>query len=370
LALLRSLAALTPSPAGLPSTVQRVLVIRPDHLGDVLFTTPALTRLSQGFPDAKITALVGPWAKNVLERNPCVDEIVQLNFPGFTRQTKPSLWQPYLLVWRWAQRLRGDYDLALVLRFDHWWGALLAYLARIPLRVGYAVPEVAPFINRALPYLQSQHEVEQNLRLVECALEHGDGRDSASKAELRLIFSVSEQAFAWAADRFGDARPIVIHPGAGAPVKLWEPRRWSQVAEALARETSAPIVLTGSAAELKLCTEIASQMTMPAHVLAGGTDLDQLGAVFSQSRLVLGVDSGPLHLAVAMGARTIHLFGPIDASKFGPWGSTKRHRVLVSDWPCVPCDRLDYPSRELAYHRCVQTISPSVVTEAARQLLR
>ena len=113
----------------LPTSLPSILVIRPDHLGDLLFTTPALRLLRQNYPGARITALVGPWGAPILANNPHVDEIITLPFPGFTRQAKPSPWQPYTLLRHWARRLRGQYDLAFVLRFDHWWGALLAQQA-------------------------------------------------------------------------------------------------------------------------------------------------------------------------------------------------------------------------------------------------
>ena len=159
LALLRAIPTLSSPISHLQSPISNLILIRPDHLGDLLFSTPTLRLLRQRYPSARITALVGPWGAPILAHNPHVDEIITLPFPGFARQPKPSPWQPYALVRRWARQLRGRYDLAFILRFDHWWGALLAYLARVPLRVGYAVPEVAPFLSHALPYNAGRHEV-------------------------------------------------------------------------------------------------------------------------------------------------------------------------------------------------------------------
>jgi heptosyltransferase-2/heptosyltransferase-3 len=358
--------------SGHPSTA-RILVIRPDHLGDLLFTTPALRLLRQRYPDAHIAALVGPWGAPVLANNPHVDDIITLPFPGFSKQQKPSPWQPYRILHRWARKLRGKYHEAFVLRFDHWWGALLAYLAGVPQRVGYAIPEVAPFLSHAVPYTIGRHEVEQNLRLVDWKHE-GIRRtvtllEMVSPEDTWLEFRASPQAIAWARDLLGNPRPIAIHPGAGAPVKLWRVEGWAAAADALASETASQILLTGSHAERPLCGEIATKMKTEARVLAGETTLDQLAAILGQCQLVLGLDSGPLHLATAMGTPTVHLYGPVDRDTFGPWGSQERHRTLVSDWPCIPCNRLDYSPLEVENHPCVREIGTDALLIAARQAL-
>ncbi|MCU0494799.1 MAG: hypothetical protein MUD01_24705, partial [Chloroflexaceae bacterium] len=164
-----------------PAIPRRILVIKPDHLGDVLLATPALVRLRESFPQALIVALVGPWAAVVLAHNPTIDALLTLPFPGFDRSKRSpeqsltkaqssqrsadnhagaglrafapvralhkllALIQPYLLLLRYAALLRaGQFDTALLLRDDHWWGAALALLAGIPCRIGHAVPECRP----------------------------------------------------------------------------------------------------------------------------------------------------------------------------------------------------------------------------------
>jgi ADP-heptose:LPS heptosyltransferase len=141
------------------------------------------------------------------------------------------------------------------------------------------------------------------------------------------------------------------------------------VADALVKGYEAKVVLTGSASEAPLVQAIAEQMTSQPIVAAGQTTLGQLAALMARCRLVLGVDSGPLHLAVAVGTPTVHLYGPVDSRTFGPWGDPARHIVLTSDMDCIPCNRLDYGADELADHRCVWSISETQVIEAARRLL-
>ena len=147
--------------------IRRVLIIKPDHLGDLLLLTPALSELHAMLPDAHITLMIGPWSAAAIRGSSLVDAVRFCPFPGFTRQPKPSLFQPYILLVRTALLLRlGRYDAALIARDDHWWGALLALVAGIPRRIGYAMPNVAPLLTDVLPYDPEMHVTQQARGLV------------------------------------------------------------------------------------------------------------------------------------------------------------------------------------------------------------
>lgn len=362
LLLLRSLTPLRspPPPAGSP---QRVLLIRPDHLGDLLFTTPALHRVRQVWPHAAITALVGPWGQPILAGHPALDNILTLPFPGFTRQPAANPWAPYRLLATEAALLRaGQFDLALILRRDHWWGAWLARRAHIPRRIGFAFPECIPFLTTAVPYNPQRHEVEQNLALVAAA----SGQPEMAPAPLH--FSVPPAAAAWAetwlAGRSLADRPLVaLLPGAGAAVKLWRAEAWADLARAL-QATGAFPLLAGGAGEVALAQTINANLSQPLPSAVGETSLGQLAALLQRSTLAIGLDSGPMHLAVALGVRTIHLYGPVSAASFGPWGDPARHRVITSAWACIPCNRLDFRPDELPLHPCVRAITINQVLAA------
>jgi lipopolysaccharide heptosyltransferase II len=375
LALLRLFARLSnlQSPTSDLQSPSSILLIRPDHLGDLLFTTPSLRALREAFPQARITGLVGPWAEAVVANHPCLDEVLLCPFPGFRRQRKKSVIEPYVVLARYARLLREkEFDRAVVLRFDHWWGALLAYLARIPRRAGYDVAEVKPFLTDAVPYVPGRHEVEQNLALLEAVGGQPDGQPGQGfPLEFPLGAQDREFAARYLAEQGveGDVPLVCIHPGAGAPVKLWRNEGWAQVADALVEGYGAKVVLTGSSSEVPLVQAIAERMASQPLVAAGQTTLGQLAALLAHCRLVLGVDSGPLHLAVAVGTPTVHLYGPVDSRTFGPWGDPARHIVLTSGMDCIPCNRLDYRTDELEEHRCVWDISEAQVLGAARQLL-
>nr|MBC7244594.1 lipopolysaccharide heptosyltransferase II [Chloroflexota bacterium] len=378
LILLRAFAACTPflqrQEKRIEDTGPRILLIRPDHIGDLLFATPALRVLRKAFPDAYLACMAGPWAKAVVEKNPHVDEVIVCTFPGFTRQPKGALFIPYQVAWKWATELRAKrFDIAIVLRFDHWWGALLAYLAGIPYRLGYAIAECEPFLTMAIPYESQRHEVQQNLALVEQAIHVYSREVPQDPLNLEVVVTEQDQEdiTRYLAEHgvTTEEKIIAIHPGAGAAVKEWRSEAFAQVADAIIERWQAKVVLTGGRDDLDLAWSIYAQMLNEPIVAAGDTTLGQLAALYQRSRLVIGPDCGPLHLAVAVGTPTVHLYGPVDARKFGPWGQPEKHLVLTSSYACIPCNRLDYSAKELPDHPCVRAITPQTVLDAVQKLL-
>ncbi len=378
LLLLRAIAAplrfcVAAQPLPLPPRA-RVLLIRPDHIGDLLFLTPALRMLDAALPDARVTCMVGPWGREVLDRNPHIDDLLLCDYPGFSRRPKRSMYAPYRLLAQVASSLRAQrFDTAVILRFDHWWGALLAAMAGIPRRIGYRVPECEPFLTEALEYVSHRHEVQQNFALV-ARLATADAPDSwLSAGPLEFCVSADDEASIdrWLAANAtsGSGGIIALHPGAGAPVKEWGVESFAALADALVQQLGVGIVLTGSPNEIELANAVAIRMQHTPIVAAGQTSLGELGALFRRCRLVVGADSGPLHLAVAVGTPTVHLYGPVDPVKFGPWGSPARHRVLTSGRACIPCNRLDYDAAVLPDHPCVREISVDAVLHAAAEVL-
>jgi heptosyltransferase-2/heptosyltransferase-3 len=339
---------------------------------------PALHKLRESFAEAHIAALVGPWGREVMERNAQVDEVITCRFPGFDRQTGYSLASRYRLLLRVAREVRRHrFELALIMRFDHWWGALLAATAGIPHRIGYATPEMRPLVTYPVAYTSGRHEVWQNMVLVASAAPPMMDADGAGADDVAVPLgfapatSDDERAKQWLL-LHGEAadRPLVaIHPGAGAAVKLWTAEKWAALVDALEERRDAQVVITGSKMEMDLVWAIAARTRTDPMIAAGETTLGQLAALYRRCRLVLGPDCGPLHLAVAVGTPTLHLYGPVDARTFGPWGDPLRHRVVTSNWPCVPCNRLDCVGTEVIAHPCVRDISVGKVLSEAESLL-
>jgi ADP-heptose:LPS heptosyltransferase len=358
----------SPDPVG---ALRSLLLIRPDHLGDMLFLTPALHAFRTASPATRITLLAGPWAVPAMQSNPDLDGVETCSFPGFDRSPKASLLAPYRLLFAQARALRGrGYDAAVILRFDHWWGAWLAAAAGIHSRIGYDCPETRPFLTWALPYLPDCHEVEQNGALLRTLVGQGAAWDLG-----QTRFAVASSDREWVNDwlqshKVAAGVPLVaIHAGAGVAVKHWPSAAWAAVAQQLVHSHGVRILLTGAPEERNLTQSIAEGVGWPALDAAGETTLGQLAALLERCTLAMGSDSGPLHLAVSVGTPTIHLYGPVASARFGPWGDPTRHVVLETAWPCAPCNRLDWTPDVLDRHRCMADITPAQVLSAAVRLL-
>jgi ADP-heptose:LPS heptosyltransferase len=385
---------------------RRLLYIKPDHLGDLLLATPVLQALREACPHAEITALVGPWSHAVLARNPHVDRLLICPFPGFERtkdegrRTKDrrilehfssfvirlvSLMRPYALLMKYAALLRAHgYDVALIGRDDHWWGAALALLAGGPVRVGFAVPECRPFLSHALAWDPHAHVTQQGLDLVAAVSRRrsaGGSQQASTEAgnwQLRYTarFDPAPGDLAWA-DAWlhaqgitADQQLVIIHPGTGGPTKLWLPERWSAVGDALQALPNVRLVLTGGPGEAALVHAVADGMAQPPMTLAGQTTVGQLAALLRRAALVIGVDSGPMHLAAAQGTPTIHLYGPGDAGRFGPWGDPARHVVVRAGVWCSPCGVFSACPRGLAVPTCMAQIEAEEVVHVAGNTLK
>ncbi len=343
--------------------VRRALVMRPDHLGDMLFASAALRRLRAGLPKTQIVLAVGPWSVAVAERYAeDYDALLTIPFPGFTRQAKGGPLAPYRTLWREAGRLRrwqqahGRIDLAINLRFDFWWGGLLCLLSGIPL-IGYDTPLLRLFATLKIPYQRGKHEVEQNLTLVDFVTHRwGQPTDTPAMPFFPITVAERDWATSWLrAQGWRENEPLlVIHPGAGDPTKQWPVERWAAVASNLLGQMECWLLLTGSNSEGLLCASIAQLQphSLSQRIInaAGQTSLAELAALLEHTNLVMGVDSGPLHLASTLARPTLRLFGPSDAQIWGPWPpSSKLNQVIKA------------PN--------LTAISVAQVVEAARNLL-
>lgn len=366
--------------------VPRILLVRPDHLGDLVMTTPVLQALREQAPNAHITMMVGPWSGAVVEHHPALNQLLTCPFPGFQRATQKPL-EPYIVLSKMARQLRNEhYDLAINLRPDFWWGAALLYLAGIPHRIGYAIEPGTPFLTQALPFPPAEHATISSLRLTSAGLQTlGYPALEAPYRPERypLYFKPRQEEQQWVTQcllnaGIRQADPVVvIHPGTGGEVKLWRTEAWSHIANILTTKKflslPARIVLTGSPKERPMLEQIAQGMTA-APLLMTNLTVGQLAALLARAQLVLGVDNGPLHLATAQDTPTLRLFGPTDTHIFGPWGPPERHIVIASTQQCstcpmIPCGRLDFRPEELPSHPCVRVITEEQVEQAIMRMV-
>jgi ADP-heptose:LPS heptosyltransferase len=326
-----------------------VLLLRPDHIGDVLLTSPAVALLRESLPSAHLTYLVGPWSAEVARGGPPVDSLRTLSYPGFTRRAKLNLLAPYALLMREAARLRQErYDVAVVFRPDHWWGALLALVAGIPVRVGGRSPETTPLLTHVRSATPGEHATHAALDLARLALA-AFGIAPAADVSTDPSFRVSEASRAtardfWAQHSLDGLRVVAVAPSAGAALKSWPVERWGHLADGLIANGTA-VLLVGGPDDGPLLTAIQARMSHAAAGTARGQSLSISAALFERCALLVGLDGGQAHLGAAVGTPTVRLYGPAPSDVFGPWPPRAAdHRVLVaSGLSCVPCGQLEAP---------------------------
>lgn len=344
----------------------RLLIIRPDHLGDMLLTTPAIRLIKEQRPELSIHVLCGDGCADAIANFDEVDQVLTLPFPGFQRGAATGD-NPYWLALQSARKLRQvGYDSAIIMRPDHWWGALLAFLAGIRQRIGYDQPGLSPFLTIART-LKRQHAIEQNLVLAQALAGRSKPDDIQLKFPLRAHDrdAIDKRLADWG---IRDEAPIIcIHPGAGASSKIWRAEGWAAVADAITQEFEAAIIFTGTSGEQAAIKDIAAKMKTEASVSAGSTSLGQLAALYRRALLVIGPDSGALHLAAAVHSPTVALFGPADPIEFAPWGDPRRHAIVTSDIACRPCRILDWRGDNPDYHPCVRDITVEQILAATRR---
>jgi lipopolysaccharide heptosyltransferase II len=302
-------------PPLLPAAPRRIVVLKSCCLGDALLATPMLGALRRAYPTAYIVAAVGRWARPALTGNPGLDSLLDLESVGVGHLSPAS----YL---RALRRLRaGRFDLALVLDRTPVLTAL-PLLAGIPVRAGIDSAGRGFPLNVRVPWLEVEHEAHLFLRIATALGLETEG------AALRFVPSPADHRAAaalWREAGLEGRRAVAMAPGGGANPgttmlgKRWPAARFAALADALQGEHGLAVLLTGASDDRAVVEEVARQMRTPAVDLAGRTAFGALGAVLARCDLFAGNDSGPMHLAAAVGIPVLAIFGPTDPAVYAPF---------------------------------------------------
>ncbi|MHB8620689.1 MAG: lipopolysaccharide heptosyltransferase II [Chloroflexota bacterium] len=361
-----------PDPSLAPTEVRKILVIRLDLLGDLVMSLPAIAALKRAYPACEISVLALPYAAAVLPMAPDVDHVLTYDVNLVRRPREVLRPANYMRFFRLVRHLRRQrYDLCLSLHGP--FACVIAWLTGCPSRFGYRA-EAYPFmLTRTLPggrYGEAKHEVFYSLRLAELA---GAQPVSASRAEPRLVVPTREQRRMRQVLAEFEIRPdtvlVVIHPGASnGSAKRWPAEHWARLANRLHGELGAAIVVTGTANEAEVVREVERGCRFKPVILAGQTSVPQLTALLKRADLVLSGDSGPAHLAAAVGTAQVTLFGPTDPTIYRPYSS--RATVLHIELACRPCyDATATAECRFGHVNCMRQLLPDAVYDAAVQKL-
>lgn len=339
--------------------VRRIAVLRANGLGDLVLSLPALAALRAAYPAAELVLLGLPWHAALLDGRPGpVDRVVATpRYGGLRVGDDASRDSPELRAFFAAARAER-YDLAVQLHGGG--GNANPFVASLGARVTVGARDVgAPPLDRWVPYAHGQHEVLRQLEVV--------GLAGAPPVSLLPRLEVVPGDLA-AADAVLDRGPVVaLHPGAMDPRRRWPAASFAAVATALAAE-GAQVVVVGSGAD-DAAAAAAIARRAPVLDLVGRLDLRGTTGVLARAALVVANDSGPRHLAEAVGTPTVGVFWAANALTAGPL-SRVRHRVLVSYRDRCPVCGLVQVERACPHDASfVADVPVEQVLAAARDLL-
>lgn len=366
---------------------RRILLLRLERIGDLLMTLDAIAAVRALAPTAEIDLVVGSWNAPLARLIAAVNRVETLDASWLARDGAGVSVVELMrraLAWR-----RRRYDLAINFEGDVRSNLLLA-LSGAARRVGFDMAGGGPALTERVGHRPREHTSANVMRLVGHAFEKGKKGSDPFFDDLALrkggltpflpspFLPVPEQArrdatrlLAGRADR----RPLIgVHSAGGREVKQWAPERLAEVATRLARERGATIVLTGDASDRALVDRVKALLDpapggIDAIDVAGNLDLVALAALLERLDLFITADTGPMHLAAAVGTPIVAIFGPSDPARYGPL--TARSRNVRVDLPCSPCNRVRTPPERCVGHvpDCLLGVSVEQVLAAARELL-
>jgi heptosyltransferase-2 len=334
------------------------LIRSTNWIGDVVMTTPAIRAIRQHFPESQIFMLAKPWVIPVLENNPHLDQIIAYQTAGRHRGSHGKI--------RLVKDLRKYNFEAVILFQNAFEAALITFLARIPIRIGYNTDARGFFLTHSIncePEIKKKHQTQYYLGIL-----RGIGLDTCG-TQLELMMGEKERSAAEVIlsqyGVSGEDLIIGINPGAtyGA-AKRWYPERYAELCVRMYRKFGARILIFGGQKEKDLGSRIHLATGNYCINLCGKTTLGEAMALIDRCGLFVTNDSGLMHVGAALDIPLVAIFGSTNPATTGPAGS--RGRIIRVPAPCSPCLKVDCP----ADHRCMKEITVDMVFAEAEKIIR
>lgn len=320
-----------PQPASRYPIFHRILIVRTDRIGDVLLSTPVIKALRDSYPHAYIAMMVSPYAKDIVEGNHYLDEIIIYDKDG-----KHKKWLRTAKFTRNLKKRR--FDLAVILHPTNR-VHLITFFAGIPKRVGFDRKLGFLLTDRIkhTKQLGEKHEREYSLDLVRYL--------GIQPQDKNLFMPINPESEKWVEELFKQTginqsdRLLAVHPGASCPSKIWPQERFAKLCDKLIEKFRFKVLLIAGPKDIALSQRVISYMHHPAINLGGKTSLSQLASVLKRCQLFISNDSGPVHIASSLGTPVISIFGRnqrgLSPLRWGPLGS--RDKVLHKEVGCIEC---------------------------------
>ncbi|QEL56760.1 putative lipopolysaccharide heptosyltransferase III [Chromobacterium paludis] len=350
------------------SQLSRVLVVRLMHHGDVLLSSPVFTVLKKHAPQVEIDALVYHETRDMLTLHPAIARVFTID-RNWKRQ---GVWTQLKQEWRLFSQLKArGYQLIVVLNASNR-ATTLVRLLKPRWSVAPDLPGAGRYFRKTFTHRQAltppntRHIVEMHLDALRRLGLFADDEDTSLSIRyededgLRVDAMLAEHGLQ--AGRF-----LLVHPGSRWFYKCWPAERMAKLIAELQRQ-GWPVALSGapSPEEAAMIAAVKAGLTQPVADLSGQLSLKQLAALIARARLLVGVDSLPMHMAAAVQTPVVALFGPSRDKVWGPWRVA--HRQVSLDLPCRPCNLPGCGGSERS--ACIENISVGQVLAAVQDLLR
>ena len=335
---------------GASRPVRRIAAFHLNQIGDLIFSLPTLEALQLRFPEAKIVSVLRPNLVELMQASPYVDEIL----------VRSGGWVNEMRLVR-ASRAR-DFDVAVA--FSQSASTVLQALGcGASKRIGFVDADLSFLLNHKV-HLRGLPWPGKLARLAVCM---GAAAPRESYAGMLAIPQACRERAKQLLQTCGiddRARVAAIAPGASARQrhKTWEADRFAGVADHLHAAYGATAVIVGGPGDEPDAARIAAAMSAPSVDLAGRTSTGELAAILERCAITVGIDSGPIHVAAAMGTPVVALFGPTDPTRTAPRG--EGHEIVTAGLPCSPC------ARACSTRDCMRGIGVEQVTAAVDRVLR
>lgn len=340
----------------LPQPVRKVVILKASRIGDFICAVPVLRSLRNTLPEALISLITLPMLEELAVRLPYVDRV--LLFPGYPGIAE-QLFEPHKTANFFDQMLKEEFDLGVQIQGSGVNANPFMLMLGAKYTAGFIRPGDPPgLLDAALPLPEEGHEVWRMLSMASFLGVEG----ISQKTEFPLLPIDITQADASLA---GAARPLIgIHASARDRTRRWKPAHFSEAGRVLIYKYGGTLIALGEQEDRETSQHILEAAGCPARNLAGMTSLPVLGAVISRLNLLITNDTGPAHIAYALGTPTITIFGGGDPLRYGPL-QRGPFRVLAFPVDCRPCGYADCPIDDF----CLEHITPEDVLDAASQLI-
>jgi len=331
---------------------RNILIVRTDRMGDLVLTTPAIRALRKAIPSARISILVAEELRTLVEGNPDIDEVLTDDRLRANRGL--------LGFWKLVFALRKRcFDLAIVFHTKKRTN-MLCFFAGIPQRLGYQNEKYGFLLNWGLKDYRTkglQHEAQNCLDVLRAL--------GIESQELVPVIPVRPESEIWAENflreqKLERGQPIVaVQPGASCPTRRWPPKFFSEVVNVMREKYGCQFVIIGDADSKDMAQQIISQVSAPVWDFTGKTTLPNLVSLFKRCRMLVSSDSGPVHVAAAVGIGVVSIFTRnqpgINPERWQPLGG--KSRVIAP-----PVDMsIDFAKGEVKDTSFLEVIKPEEV---------